>query len=244
MLLPTETFSDTKKHVEPHAPNHASRLNWLRATVLGANDGIVSIAGLVAGVAGATDSVGIIFTAGLAGIIAGAISMAAGEYVSVSSQRDSEKALLAKERAELRDFPKEELAELANLYEKKGLQKSTALLVAKELTAKDAFLAHADAELGIDPHNLTNPWHAAFASAAAFLVGAVIPLVAILVPPSGVRIPVAFASVVVALGINGMMSARVGYANVFRAVIRVIIGGILAMTVTYGIGKFFNVSEI
>src|SRR5690348_14375647 len=125
-------------HPEQHAANHQSRLNWLRAGVLGANDGIVSIAGLVVGVATATDSVGIIVTAGLAGIIAGAISMAAGEYVSVSSSRDSEKSLLEKERFELENYPQQELEELASIYERKGLSKQTALLVAQELTKHDA----------------------------------------------------------------------------------------------------------
>lgn len=244
MLLPKDTFSDKVTHIEPQSAKHKVRLNYLRAAVLGANDGVVSIAGLVAGVAGATDSIGVIFTAGVAGIIAGSISMAAGEYVSVSSQRDSEKALLSLERKELRDYPDEELAELADIYLRKGLQKSTAMQVAKELTKHNAFIAHAEVELGIDPHNLINPWHAAFASATAFLAGAIIPLVAILVPPSDVRIPVAFASVVVALMVNGIISAKVGYASVPRAVFRVVLGGVLAMVVTYGIGKFFGVSGI
>lgn len=231
-------------HPEEHGASHIAKLNWLRAGVLGANDGIVSIAGLVVGVAGATSSLGIIFTAGIAGIIAGAISMAAGEYVSVSSSRDTEKALLEKEKYELKHFPDEELLELAGIYERKGLKKETALLVAKELTAHDAMAAHFDAELGIDPDNLTNPWHAALASALAFLVGAIIPLIAIMAPPNGIRIPVAFISVVIALILNGIISARIGKANVIRASIRIVIGGILAMGVTYSIGKIFGVSGI
>jgi VIT1/CCC1 family predicted Fe2+/Mn2+ transporter len=235
---------DMQTHHEPHTSNHTSKLNWLRASVLGANDGIVSIAGLTLGVAGATSSSSAIITAGVAGIIAGAISMAAGEYVSVSSSRDTEKALLRKERKELEDFPEQELQELAEIYEHKGLKESTALLVAKELTAKDAFAAHVDAELGIDPNNLTNPWHAAFASAAAFLLGAIIPLFAIALPPEPIRVPVAFLSVIIALGITGTLSAKAGDANVARAVIRVICGGALAMTVTYGIGRLLGVSGI
>ncbi len=231
-------------HNEPHTSGHGSKLNWLRAAVLGANDGIVSIAGLVVGVAGATNSQGVILAAGLAGIIAGAISMAAGEYVSVSSQRDSEKALLKKERQELRDFPDEELAELTALYEAKGLKSSTAFTVAKELTEHDAFAAHVDAELNIDPHNLTNPWHAAFASAAAFLVGAILPMLAILIPPEAIRVPVAFLSVIVALAITGVVSAKVSEAEVFTVVTRVVTGGAVAMAVTYGIGKLFGVSGI
>jgi VIT1/CCC1 family predicted Fe2+/Mn2+ transporter len=237
--------TETKiKHPEPHASNHISKLNWLRASVLGANDGIMSIAGLVLGVAGATSSQGVILTAGLAGIIAGAISMAAGEYVSVSSSRDTEKALLRKERYELQHYPEEELEELIGLYEQKGLTRKTATLVAKELTARDPYSAHIDAELGIDPNNLTNPWHAAFASAASFLVGAVIPMIAILLPPEQLRIPVAFASVLLALIITGVTSAKVGGADVLRATVRVVVGGALAMIVTYSIGRFFGVKGI
>ncbi len=229
---------------EPHSSSNVAKLNWLRAAVLGANDGIVSIAGLVVGVASATTSQSIILTAGIAGIIAGAISMAAGEYVSVSSSRDTEKALLKKERHELREFPEEELEELAIIYERKGLSRKTALIVAKELTKHDAFAAHAEAELHIDPHNLTNPWHAAFASAAAFLVGAIVPLVLILVPPAEIRIPVAFVSVIIALVITGVLSALGSGAGMLRAIFRVATGGAIAMAVTYGIGRLFNVSGI
>lgn len=231
-------------HPEPHRSNHGSKLNWLRASVLGANDGIVSTAGLVVGVAGATNSLSIIIAAGIAGIIAGAISMAAGEYVSVSSSRDTERALLKKEREELKDYPEQELKELELIYEKKGLKKSTAILVAKELTAHDAFAAHVDAELGIDPHNLTNPWHAAFASATTFFFGSLIPLIAIFLPPASIRVPVTFTSVILALAITGTISAKVGGANVIKATIRVVAGGALAMAVTYGIGRLFGVSGL
>jgi len=219
-------------------------LNWLRAAVLGANDGIVSVAGLVVGVAGATGSRAVIFTAGIAGLIAGALSMAVGEYVSVSTQRDTEKVLLEKERHELQFCPEQEQEELASLYEAKGLTRATARIVAQELTAKHAFASHVDIELGIDPNNLTNPWQAAFASAAAFLVGAVIPLIAILVPPSGTRVPVAVVSVLIALGITGMLSAKVGGASVPRATARVVFGGALAMAITYAVGKLFGVAGI
>ena len=153
---------------EPHAGAISSKLNWLRAGVLGANDGIVSTAGIVVGVAAATLERGPIFTAGIAGLAAGALSMALGEYVSVSTQRDTEKALLAKERRELKEQPEAELNELIGLYRAKGLSPETARTVAEELTAHDAFAAHVDVELGIDPHELTNPWHAAFSSAIAF----------------------------------------------------------------------------
>lgn len=230
-------------HAEAYT-NHTAKLNWLRAGVLGANDGIVSIAGLVVGVAGATTSPQIIFTAGVAGIIAGAISMAAGEYVSVSSSRDTEKSLLAKERYALKHHPEAELQELVKIYERKGLSKKTAAIVAQELTDHDPIAAHFDAELGIDPNNLTDPWHAAFASAIAFLAGAIIPLAAILVPPEHLRIPVAFLSVLIALAATGIISAKIGKANVLLAVFRVTIGGALAMIVTYSIGSLFNVHGI
>jgi len=233
-----------KINIESHSLNHTAKLNWLRAGVLGANDGIVSIAGLVLGVAGATTSSTVILAAGIAGIVAGAISMAAGEYVSVSSSKDTEKALLEQEKYELKNFPEEELKELAGIYEKKGLSPKTAALVAKELTENDPIAAHFDAELRIDPENLTNPWHAAIASAFAFFLGALIPLFAITLPPQDLKVPVAFISVIVALAITGIVSAKVGRANVGKAVIRVIIGGALAMIVTYSIGKFFGIQGV
>lgn len=239
-----ENNKNSQPYPEPHKSNTGSKINWLRASVLGANDGIVSIAGLVVGVAGATNSTHIILTAGIAGVIGGAISMAAGEYVSVSSSRDTEKALLEKERYEIKHFSEQELEELTSLYEKRGLTRRTAEVVAKELSAKDAFAAHVDAELGIDPDNLTNPWHAAFASAAAFLAGAVIPIVAILLPPPSLRVPVAFISVLIALAITGAISAKVGKANMVRGTLRVVIGGALAMAITYGVGYLFGVSGI
>lgn len=231
-------------HIENFDKDQVSKLNWLRASVLGANDGIVSIAGLVLGVAGATSSQSSIITAGFAGVIAGAISMAAGEYVSVSSSRDTEKALLEKEEFELRNNPEEELEELACIYEKKGLSRKTALQVAQELSAKDALAAHFDAELGIDPKNLTNPWHAAFASAASFVLGACIPILAIIIPPPIYKVQTAFISVIIALVITGLISAQIGGAGRIRAIIRVTTGGLLAMIVTYGIGRIFGVSGI
>ncbi len=224
--------------------NHSAKLNWLRAAVLGANDGIVSIAGLVVGVASATSSHEVIFTAGMAGIIAGAISMAAGEYVSVSSARDTEKALLEEERIALRENPEHELEELAKIYEQKGLSKHTAHVVATELSEKDAFAAHADVEFGIDPNNLTNPWHAALASAASFTLGAMIPLIAILLPASDLKVPVTFVAVLVALVLTGTISAKVGGANPFRATVRVVIGGALAMIATSIVGSMVGVAGV
>jgi len=221
---------------EPHGAGIGARLNWLRAAVLGANDGIVSTAGIVIGVAAATTARGAIATAGVAGLAAGAMSMAAGEYVSVSTQRDTEMALLAKERRELREMPQEELEELAGIYEAKGLSADLAREVAAQLTAYDALGAHAEAELGIDPDALTNPWHAAWASMASFTVGALLPLIAILVVPTGARVAVTAAAVAVALALTGWSSARLGGASVRPAVLRNVGGGVLAMAVTYGIG--------
>ncbi len=221
---------------EAHDQGIATRLNWLRAAVLGANDGIVSTAGIVIGVAAATSDRTTIMTAGVAGLAAGAMSMGAGEYVSVSTQRDSERALLAKEARELREMPDEELAELAEIYQGKGLSPELAREVAVQLTEHDALGAHAEAELGIDPNELTNPWHAAWASMAAFTGGALLPLVAILLPPQGARVLVTALAVVVALAVTGAVSAQLGGARRQRAVLRNVAGGILAMSVTYGIG--------
>ena len=213
------------------------RLNWLRAGVLGANDGIVSTAGLVVGVAAATTNRGTILTAGIAGLVAGALSMAAGEFVSVSTQRDTEQALLDKERRELDEMPEEEFVELVAIYQGKGLSPDLAHQVATQLTEQDAYAAHVDAELGIDPDNLTNPWHAALASAVAFIVGALLPLVAIELPPPSLRVPVTFLAVILALAITGWVSARIGAANLRKALQRNIFGGALAMAVTFGIGR-------
>ena len=222
---------------EPHTSGLSQRLNWLRAGVLGANDGIVSTAGLVVGVAGATLSSGPIATAGVAGLVAGAVSMALGEYVSVSSQRDTERALLAKERTELAEFPDQELDELTAIYQAKGLTQDTARQVALELTAQDAFAAHADAELRIDPDALTNPWHAAGASALAFTIGSLLPLSAILLPPPNLRVAVTFIAVIFALAVTGALSAKLGSASITRAVARLVGGGAVAMVVTFGIGQ-------
>ncbi|WP_344130175.1 VIT family protein [Pedococcus bigeumensis] len=221
---------------EQHDQGIGARLNWLRAGVLGANDGIVSTAGIVIGVAAATVERSTIATAGIAGLAAGAMSMAAGEYVSVSTQRDTERALLAKEKRELREMPDEELEELAQIYQEKGLTPDLAAEVARQLTEHDALGAHAEAELGIDPNDLTNPWHAAWASMSAFTLGALLPLVAILLPPAGARVWVTAVSVVVALAFTGWGSARLGQAPVRPAVLRNIAGGLVAMLVTYVIG--------
>lgn len=225
---------------EEHSGGLSARLNWLRAGVLGANDGIVSVAGLVVGVAGATTDRGPLFTAGLAGLVAGAVSMALGEYVSVSSQRDSELDQLATEKRELREDPEQELAELAAIYEAKGLRPRTARLVAQELTDHDALSAHAAAELNIDPENLTNPWQAAGASALSFVLGAALPLLAILLPPPAWRVSVTVLVVLLALGLAGWTGARIGGGHRRGAVIRVVVGGGLGLAFTYLIGHLFG----
>lgn len=221
----------------------ASRLNWLRAGVLGANDGIVSVAGLVIGVAAAAPTnTGAIVAAGVAGILAGAVSMAAGEYVSVSTQSDTEKALVARQRAELAHDPEAGIDELASHYRAKGLSVATAMTVARELTAHDALGAHLDAELGLREDDYTNPWHAALSSAVAFTIGSLLPMLAIILIPVSVQIPVTFFSVLIGLGVTGAVSAHLGDAPVRPAVLRVVIGGALAMVVTWGIGHLIGVS--
>jgi len=225
---------------EQHAGDLSQRLNWLRAGVLGANDGIVSVAGIVVGVAGATPSRGPVFTAGLAGLVAGAVSMALGEYVSVSSQRDAEAAQLAQEKRELEETPDEEFAELVAIYEAKGLTPKTAQLVAAELTAHDALAAHLDAELNLDPDSFVNPVHAATASAIAFTLGAVLPLLAILLPPQHWRVPVTVLVALLALAGTGALSARLSGADPVRAVLRVVIGGGAGLAFTYAIGSLFG----
>ena len=222
---------------EPHRGGLGNRLNWLRAGVLGANDGIVSTAGIVVGVAGATTERSAILVAGVAGLVAGAMSMAAGEYVSVSTQRDSERAMLRTEERELRDDPDGELAELAGLYVDRGLDDVLALEVARQLTAHDGLGAHAEVELGIDPDDLSSAWNAAFASMIAFTLGALLPLLTITLVPAGARVWVTVAAVAGALALTGGVSARLGYAPVARAVARNVAGGIFAMAVTYVVGN-------
>lgn len=236
--------SRNKTHAEMENSIMGYQLNWLRAAVLGANDGIVSVSSLILGVAGASNSSSFILTAGIAALVAGALSMAVGEYVSVSTQRDTERALLEKERLELETIPEQELEELTMIYAGKGLSRATAEIVAKELTAHDVFAAHVDAELGIDPNNLTDPLHAAYASGTAFCCGAIIPIAAIWVAPPSLQITATFISVIIALTITGTLSAHVGGANKRTAAIRVVLGGILAMGATYGIGKLFGVVGI
>ncbi|WP_420717707.1 VIT1/CCC1 transporter family protein [Streptomyces antarcticus] len=242
----------TRAHIEAHGSGSggagggsqsaeiSTRLNWLRAGVLGANDGIISTAGLVVGVAGATTSRSVIFAAGIAGLLAGALSMAAGEYVSVSSQRDSERAALDLERRELAEEPEAELDELTDMLAARGLSRDLAREAAEQLTERDALRAHARVELGINPDELANPWHAALASLVAFTVGALLPLLAIILPGPSARVPVTVVAVLVALTLCGVVSARLGRAPAGRAVLRNVGGGALAMAVTYAVGTWLG----
>ncbi len=231
-----QTRSTAGHHGEAHSGSLSERLNWLRAGVLGANDGIVSTAGLVVGVAGAAVSRQSVFIAGLAGLVAGALSMAGGEYVSVSTQKDTEKAALDLERWELENMPKQELQELTHLYRQKGLDRDLAEQVAHALTKHDALAAHAEVELGIDPEDLTSPWHAAWVSMLAFTVGALLPLLAIVLPPESWRVPVTMLTVTMALALTGWVSSRLGNARRRPAVLRNVGVGLLAMVVTFGVG--------
>lgn len=239
MAMDASTHAD-----EPHGTGLGQRLNWLRAGVLGANDGIVSVAALVVGVAGATTDTAALFTAGIAGLVGGAISMALGEYVSVSSQRDSERALIAKETRELREMPEQELDELTQLYRARGLSEQTARQVAAELTAHDALSAHLEVELHLDQEDLVNPWHAAVSSAIAFTLGAILPLLAILLPPPEWRVPVTFAAVLIALALTGTLSAQLGGAPKGRAVLRLMIGGACALGATWLIGTLLGATVV
>lgn len=225
---------------EPHSESTASKLNWLRAAVLGANDGVISTAGLVVGVAGANNDRQALLIAGLAGLVAGALSMAAGEYISVSTQRDGEKALIEKEIWELREMPEEELEELTQIYQDRGLDRDLAEQVAAKLTERDALGAHAEVELGIDPDELTNPWHAAWASMASFTVGALLPVLVIMLP-APINVYATFVAVVIMLAITGTASARLTAAPLRPAVLRNVIGGSLAMAVTFLIGSAVGV---
>lgn len=229
---------------EPHSGDLAGRLNWLRAGVLGANDGIVSVAAIVVGVAGATSAIAPLITAGVAGLVGGAISMALGEYVSVSSQSDSQRALIEKERRELAEMPEEELAELAAIYEAKGISAATAQQVAEELTQHDALAAHLEAELGITEHDVVSAWQAAGASALAFTVGGVLPLAAILIAPEPIRVLATFIAVLTALVITGALSARVGGNSWVRPTLRIVIGGALALITTFLIGTLLGTSGV
>lgn len=219
-----------------------NRANWLRAAVLGANDGIVSVSALVVGVAAANPPLGAVLIAGVAGLAAGAMSMAAGEYVSVSSQSDIERADLERERDALERMPEQELNELALIFESRGMTAATAMQAARELTAHDALAAHAREELGLHDVNQANPLQAALASLATFAVAASLPVAAAVLAPTAMVIPVVLVVTVIALAILGAVGAKAGGAPILPATMRVVIWGVFAMAVTMGVGRIFGVA--
>jgi VIT1/CCC1 family predicted Fe2+/Mn2+ transporter len=222
-----------KVHKERHL---VSRIGWLRAAVLGANDGIISTASLILGVAGASASKGSILLAGIAGLVAGAMSMAAGEYVSVSSQSDTENADLAREREELATEPEAERGELTQIYVERGVEIALARQVADQLTAKDALGAHARDELGISEITTARPVQAALTSAATFSVGAAAPLALVLLSPTDWLVTAVAGGSLLALAVLGWLGAKTGGAEVLKPVLRVTFWGALAMAITFGIG--------
>lgn len=235
---PASDVDELPAHASAHLlSTSVSRLNRLRAAVLGCNDGITSTAGLVVGVAAATANTTALALAGLSGLVAGSLSMGGGELTSVRAQRDSQEALLRRQRAELVEIPHEELDELAHLYMLKGLSIRLAREVAAELTEQDALAAHAEAELGINVHDLVNPWEASVASALSYLVGGLLSLLAILLPPHSARIPVCAAAVLVGLALTGFVAARLGGAPSGRAALRNVVVGGATMAVTYALGR-------
>lgn len=227
----------------PHREGHrVARVGWLRAAVLGANDGLLSTGSLILGVAAASAGRSSILITGVAGLVAGAMSMAAGEYVSVSSQSDAEEADLAQEKGELSQNIEAERAELAGIYRARGVSPEIASVVAEQLMAKDALGAHARDELGISEATTARPVQAALASAASFSVGAFFPLLMVIVSPMALLTPVVAAGSLVFLAALGAVGAKTGGANVLRATVRVTFWGALAMGVTAGIGKLFGVA--
>jgi VIT1/CCC1 family predicted Fe2+/Mn2+ transporter len=224
-------------HPEKHL---VDRIGWMRAAVLGANDGIISTASLIVGVAAAAANQNAVLIAGVAGLVAGAMSMAAGEYVSVSSQSDTERADIALERKELKENPAFELKELAQIYVKRGVKPALARQVAKQLTAKNALGAHARDELGISEITKTRPVQAALTSAASFSVGAAMPLLMVFVSSTSVLVPTVFTASLGFLALLGAIGARAGGAKIMRATLRVTFWGALAMALTAVIGKLFG----
>ncbi|GIG55171.1 VIT1/CCC1 transporter family protein [Demequina activiva] len=228
---------------EPEEARLSGRLNWLRAGVLGANDGIVSVAALVVGVAAATPENDVaILTAGIAALAAGALSMGVGEFVSVSSQRDAEKAQLARERRWHDERPEWELEQLARLNMETGMSEQTAIVAAREQTAKDPLAIHALMHLGIDPDELVSPVHAGIASLISFLVGGIVPVLLIVLVAPAWQVPTTAAAVVVMLAATGTLSARLAHSPYPRAIARNVLGGSLALAITYGIGAAVGVA--
>jgi VIT1/CCC1 family predicted Fe2+/Mn2+ transporter len=234
---PEKRMSRLRVHPEFH---NVARVGWLRAAVLGANDGIVSTASLIVGVASAAAPPGDVLIAGVAALVAGAMSMAAGEYVSVSSQADAEQADLTTERRELRENAAFEQRELTEIYEKRGLDHDLASQVADQLTKKDALAAHARDELGISDATRARPVQAAFASAAAFTAGAALPLLIVVIAPAAMLVPTVSAASLVFLALLGAIGAKAGGADVPKAMVRVTFWGALAMAITAGIGALIG----
>ena len=228
----------------PDDPHYVDRMSWLRAAVMGANDGIVSVGGLITGVAAASPDPKTILIAGSAGLVAGAMSMAAGEYVSVSSQSDIERSDIARERQALADMPEEELRELAEIYEARGMSPATAMQAAREVSEKDALAAHIRDELGLSEASAANPWVAALASGVTFSVAAALPLAAAILAPSGQVIASVLVAVVMALALLGALGAWAGGAPLMRATLRVVVGGVFALAVTAAIGKLFGIAGV
>ncbi|WP_312772086.1 VIT1/CCC1 transporter family protein [Pseudoxanthomonas mexicana] len=237
--MPRHPRTPVTRHRELH---RTDRVGWLRAAVLGANDGIVSVAGLVVGVAASGATPSTILLTGVAGLVAGAMSMAAGEYVSVQSQADAEAAALALEKSELRDMPDSELAELTQIYVGRGLEPTLARQVAEQLTARDALTAHMRDELGITEELRARPVQAALASAAAFTVGALLPIATTVLAPAGKVAMVTTAATLVGLLLSGGLAARVGGAPVLRGAWRVGFWGAMAMGAAALVGRLFHVS--
>lgn len=242
--MESDASLQTHADAEPQGKDLSSRLNWLRAGVLGANDGIVSVAAIVVGVAGVSAAPGPILTAGMAGLVGGAVSMALGEYVSVSSQSDSQRAVIARKRRELAEQPKEKLSELAGAYRRKGLSEDTARRVAEELTEGNALEAHLSVDLHADEDDVVNPWQAALASAISFTLGAILPMLAILLPPEAWRVPVTFIAVLVALAVTGGVGAHLGGGSRVKAARRVVIGGAIALAFTFLVGRLLGAAGV
>ena len=232
---------EEQKHASDNN-NISHKLNVLRAGVLGANDGIVSTAGLVVGVAGATTDTTTILISGLAGLVAGALSMAGGEYVSVSTQKDTEEAEIAKETEEISTNYEGELDELTQIYQKKGLSEPLAKQVATELMDKNAVAAHAEAELNINPEHYANPYYAALTSMTAFAMGAILPLLSITLLPVNIRITGTFVVILISLVLTGYISAKLGDAPKKPAIVRNVVVGCITMIITYLVGYFFHVN--
>ena len=238
MVKPKKSYQET--HAE--SAQGSDMLNRLRAGVLGANDGIVSTAGVIMGVVGATSDMQQILVAAVAAVVAGALSMAAGEYVSVSSQSDAEKAFVRREEKLLEDYPDEELDELTSYYVAQGISPETARQAAIEVTGKNALKAHVKMETGMELDEYVNPWSAAASSLVAFTIGSLVPVLAVIIAPPGAKPVAVVAAVLVALVGTGCISAHVGRAPKLRAVARVAIGGLLAMLIAYGVGSLFDVN--